>query len=142
MHPTFADWRDLLWTAGVLSGVVVVAVLFHRILLTAAASIARRTRNRLHEVLVRSVHQPMSWIFPLIALLMALPVMPLPPDIAGPVRHFFVLALMLCFAWLSFELMNLIEESLAERYRRKMEESLAARSIRTQVLVMRRIMAA
>src|ERR1041385_8694513 len=130
MHATFGDWRDLFWTAGVLVGVVLVAVLFHRLLLSAAASIARQTKNRLHQVLVRCVYKPMSWIFPLMAVLMALPVMPLPPEIGGPVRHLFVLALILCIAWMFFELMNLIEESLAERYRRKMEENLAARNIR------------
>jgi small-conductance mechanosensitive channel len=133
---TLLKSQDLLWATCSLAGAILIAMMLHSL---AFSLLARMAHSQMHRIVIQTLRAPARWIITFAALVLAVPIMPLPWTVLGPLKHTVVLALIACCAWLALELTNLLEASIAQRYRRKMEESLAARSVRTQILVIQRI---
>ncbi len=139
MEGLFENWRNLLWSAGVLSGAAVLGLIVQRICFSIARKIAARTGSAIEQSIVRHTYTPAKLIFPLAALLLALPGVPLRETLAEPVRHMVVLAIIAGTAWLVIRLANVLDDFLSHRYRLDVSDNLGARRIQTQLYVLKRI---
>jgi small-conductance mechanosensitive channel len=100
---------------------------------------ASRTRSVIDDSLVRRGEGPTRWIFPLLAVLLAFPLLPLRPQILKPLQHVLGLGLIGSVAWVIVLLVDVFADAIAARYETDVADNLAARRIRTQTLVLRRI---
>jgi small-conductance mechanosensitive channel len=79
-------------------------------------------------------------ILPLMAVISVLPTLSLPEDLEGKLRHMLGLTLVAGFAWLAIAMVAVAEEFVAARYSIEAPDNLTARRIRTQTVVLRRIL--
>jgi len=139
MHIVMMDWRRDLWTAGILAGAIAIALIVHFILFFILKRLASRKGDVVVKSLVRHSQGPSLWILPLLALLVALPTVPLPQRLSTILEHIVGLGLIASIAWLVILFSQIVSDILAARYRVDVPDNLTARRIQTQFQMIHRI---
>jgi len=137
------NWRTWLWAVGGLSGAVVLSLAVHRTLFVLARRLARKKNTVIDSSfissLIRHGEKPTRWIFPLLGILLVLPLLPIRPQILGPFEHGIGLCLIAAVAWALIVMTEILTDAISEKYAINVVDNLAARQIQTQAQVLRRI---
>jgi small-conductance mechanosensitive channel len=141
MLVTFAleHWKAWLWAGAGIAAAILVALLVHYLLFLVLKRLARKTSSIIDDSLTRHSERPTRWIFPLLAVLLALPLLPLRAKIVGHFQHALGLGLIASVAWVLVLLVDVFADSVAARHEIDVADNLSARRIRTQIQVLRRI---
>ncbi|MGH9728766.1 MAG: mechanosensitive ion channel family protein [Candidatus Acidiferrales bacterium] len=139
MHLQAVDWHGYLWAAGILAGAIVIALIVHFILFFVLKRLANRKGDVVIKSLVRHSIGPSLWILPLLAVLVALPTVPLPERLSAILEHVVGLGLIASIAWLVILFSQIVSDILGARYRMDVEDNLVARRIQTQFQVLHRV---
>jgi small-conductance mechanosensitive channel len=132
-------WQAWLWPAIILAGSAFVALIVHSILFALAKRVTKRTGGPIGNSLVRHAEGPTRWIFPLLAIILALPTLPVRDELVQIVRHVVGLGVIAAMAWVIILLADVFGDAVYARYRTDIADNLTARRIRTQITVLRRI---
>jgi small-conductance mechanosensitive channel len=132
-------WHQLLWSVGILAADIAAALVLRSIVLWFLGRLARRNEAFLGQWLLEHSKTPTLWIFPLIAVLAILPVLPLPPALRLALEHLTGLGLIAATARLAILLVQISSDFLSARYRTDVADNLVARRIQTQFHMLRRI---
>ena len=133
------NWRRWLWAFGAIAGAVALSLLVHYLLFLLAKRFARKTSTVIDDSLIRHGEGPTRWIFPLLAILLAVPVLPIRPQVLGPLQHVLGLGLIASLAWAIILLADVFSDTISARHAINVADNLEARRIRTQTQVLRRI---
>ncbi|HEV2423822.1 MAG TPA: mechanosensitive ion channel domain-containing protein [Terriglobia bacterium] len=131
--------REWLWPAIIIAGSIVLALIVHWIVFAVGKRVARRKAHVIVTSLVIHAEGPARWIFPLLALILALPTLPVRSSLVEIVRHLVGLGIIAAVAWLIIFLAEVLSDAIYARYRTDIADNLAARRVRTQIAVLRRI---
>lgn len=140
MAEYFPNWQNWAWSLGVIAVAAIAGLIAHYIFYLAAERLSGRTKNQVDQSVVRYSRRPARLIFPVLAIFIVSPGLPLELGILSFVRHALALILIASIAWLFISLLNVLEDALQNRYRMDVADNLEARRIKTQVQVLRRIM--
>ncbi len=132
-------WQEWLLSGAILAGVIGLAYVAHRVVFSLAQRMALRTDSVIDDSLVRHGRRPAKWIFPLLAIVLTLPALPLRTNILQPLQHAIGLCLIVSIAWVIALLADVLTDVAYARYRIDVSDNLTARRIRTQIQVLRRI---
>jgi small-conductance mechanosensitive channel len=132
-------WEGWIWAAVILGGSILLALAVHAILFGLAKRQARRAGKVIEHSLVHNAEGPTRWIFPLLAIVLAMPALPVRPELMHGLRHAVGLGLIASVAWVIIFLTEVLGNSLYARYSVDIADNLTARRIRTQIAVIRRI---
>ncbi|HYZ85073.1 MAG TPA: mechanosensitive ion channel domain-containing protein, partial [Bryobacteraceae bacterium] len=132
------DWETWMWTVAVTLIAGAAGLIAHRVVFSAARRFAARTPTAADQYLVEYACAPARLLFPIGAIFLATPAMPLPPDMLRNYRHLLGIILIGGSAWLLIALLHSLDEILAAKYKVDVADNLRARRIQTQVQVMRR----
>jgi small-conductance mechanosensitive channel len=139
MANLFNNWQAWLAPLGVLIGSVIIALIAHKILFAAGQRVAKRTNNVINTSLVHRAEGPTRWIFPLLAIIIALPALPVRWDWVQALRRLVGLGVIASVAWSLILLTEVLGDTVFARHRVDISDNLAARRIRTQIAVLQRI---
>ncbi len=139
MRFLLANWESLIWSVGILGGAILLAFVARFILFAAVRRLARRAPTLLKDSLIRHSERLARWIFPLFAVVAALPVAPLPAAIRDPLQHVVALALIASLAWLVILVSEVLFDVATARYRTDVADNLLARKVQTQLRVLHRV---
>jgi small-conductance mechanosensitive channel len=132
-------WQTWLGSAVLFVGALAVAIIAHRIIFAMARRISRRSPTSLFASVVRYAENPARFIFLLAVTAAVLPGLPVPPPLDHAAEHIAGLGLIACVGWLLIALVEVFDELVAIRHSIDVRDNLAARRIRTQVQMLRRI---
>jgi small-conductance mechanosensitive channel len=133
------DWRNALWSAGLMAVAVLLALAAHRFIFAVGKRIASRKGGAFYALLARHEEAPARLLLPVLALLGIIPWLHLPSPVLSRLSHAVGLALIACFAWLAVALLDVLQDYISHRHALELSDNLAARRIRTQVQVLRQI---
>ena len=128
-----------LWPAVIMAGSVLLALAIHWILFRLGKRLAKQEARVIIGSLVAHAEGPTRWIFPLLALILALPALPVRSSLVELVRHIVGLGIIAAVAWLIIFLAEVFSDAVYARYRIDIADNLTARRVRTQITVLRRI---
>lgn len=132
-------WKGWVWAGAAIGGAIVLALIFHWLIMAAGSKFARRTSSVFDDSVVRHGKNPAKLLFPLLALLFVLPVLHLPARGVEALRHLLVLGVIGASAWLLIAMLDVVEDMAAAKFRVDVQDNLRARRVQTQVQVVRRI---
>jgi len=135
-------WRyehEWLWPAVIMAGSILLALAIHWILFRLGKRLARQKDRVILGSLVAHAKGPTRWIFPLLALILALPALPVRSSLVQLVRHIVGLGIIAAVAWLIIFLAEIFSDAIYARYRTDTTDNLTSRRVRTQIAVLRRI---
>jgi small-conductance mechanosensitive channel len=127
------------WALGILVAAPALALIAHALLVKVALRLSRLTETSFDESIVRHARGPMRAIFPLAAILFVLPGLGWTPAALEIARHALGVVLIACAAWLLIAMLSVVDDLVAERFPMNVADNLRARSVLTQIRVLRRI---
>jgi small-conductance mechanosensitive channel len=133
------NWQHLLWSLGILTAGVLVALLGRFIGFALLQRLTRRRGTVLGHSLVKHGRRPSLWILPLIGTLLILPELQLPEDLKTALEHIVGIGLIAALAWLAILLIEVTSDVLSSRYRIDVADNLVARRIQTQFQMLHRV---
>jgi len=132
-------WQGWLWPLIVLAGSAVGALVLHKIIFAAVRRLAQSTGSVVNQSLVRHSEGPTQWIFPLLAIMLALPTLPVRSESIDPLRRVVGLGVIAAIAWSVILLTNVLGDVIYAKHSLDETDNLTARRIRTQISVLQRI---
>jgi small-conductance mechanosensitive channel len=139
MASLWEKWAVWVWPAVILLGSIILALIVHRLAFVVVKGLTKRTSGIIETSLARHTERPTRWILPLLAVVLGLPALPVRSDLVDVLRHVVGLGLIATIAWVFILLSEVLSDTLYARYRMEVSDNLAARRIRTQTMVLRRI---
>jgi len=133
------NWQAWLWPAIILVTSILLALIVHSALFAIAKRLAKRTDGAIANSLLLRAKTPTRWIFPLLAIVLALPAFPVRSELVEMLRHAVGIGVIAAIAWVIILLAEVFGDSIYARYRTDIADNLTARGIRTQIAVLRRI---
>jgi small-conductance mechanosensitive channel len=133
------NWQAWLWPAIILLGSVVFAFIIHSVVFALAKRLAKKTSGPIVNSLLRHAEGPTRWIFPLLAIMLALPALPVRDELVRILRHVVGLGVIASIAWVIILLAEVFGDASYAKYRTDIADNLTARRVRTQISVLRRI---
>ena len=139
MQYIWGDTHTWLISGAILVGAIVLALVVHFILFFLAERLLRRKQEATPSLFARRVKKSTRLIFPLLALVLAIPLAPLPADLKSMLQHALGLGVIASIGWAIIILTELAGNIIFARYSMDAPDNLAARRIRTQTQVLQRI---
>lgn len=139
MHLYWSDAHPWLFSGMVLGSAVFLALLVHEGVFALRKKKALKKEEGLSGILVRNLKAPTRIIFPLLAVVMLLQVVPFPEDWRGPLEHAIELGVIASIGWGFIALARVVTELLDAKHWGDAIEDLASRRVHTQVQVIERI---
>jgi small-conductance mechanosensitive channel len=137
----WGDTRAWLISAAVLAGAIALALVVHFALFFVVERLLRRKGTNTESLFAKRVKKSTRLIFPLLALVLAVPLAPLPADFKSMLQHALGLGVIASIGWAIVILTELAGTIIFARYSMDAPDNLSARRIRTQTQVLQRIIA-
>jgi small-conductance mechanosensitive channel len=128
-----------LWPVSVVTGTIVLALVAHYVVFLIGKRIASRAGGVISNSLVRHAEGPTRWIFPLVGMVLTLPLLPVRWELVQGLRQVTGLGVIGSIAWATMLLAEVLGDVTFAKYRIDISDNLTARRIRTQIAVLRRI---
>ncbi len=132
-------WSNWLWSLAEVAGAAILGLIVHSVAFSLFARVARRTGSKIDDSLVKNSRGPVRVILLVLAILLVLPLAPLPLFVVDPLRHGVGITLIAAVAWLAIAMISVVEDFLTFRHAVDIADNLSARRLRTQVEVLRQI---
>ncbi len=117
----------------------IAALAIHAVAFSLADRAARRTASTLDESLIEHTRQPARLLAPLLALFIVLPVVAIDAELGGALRHLVGLGIITCIAWMVVSVSWIMDDLVLARYRAEGAAGLHARTVETQIAILRRL---
>ena len=141
MAIVIADWQTWVWAAVTAASAIFAGLIAHLILYWFVQRITLRSgKHALGKSLIEHTAAPMRLVLPLLALHLASDGIRLPVGILEAIRHLLSLALIGALCWLTLALIKVLSDLVAVRYVISTQDNYRARSIRTQMVLLERIL--
>jgi len=141
MHDFGGETRTLLISGVILAGAVALALVVHFVVFIVTERILRREGKSTESLFIKRAKKSTRLIFPLLALVLAIPLAPLPEALKGILQHALGLSVIALVGWAIVILTELAGNIVFARYSIDSPDNLSARRIRTQTQVLQRIIA-
>jgi small-conductance mechanosensitive channel len=141
MHDFSGDTGTWLISGAILAGAIALALVVHFVLFFAAERLLKREGKSTESLFAKRAKKSTRVIFPLLALVVAMPLAPLPSDLRNILQHALGLGVIASVGWGIVILTELAGNIVFARYSVDSPDNLNARRIRTQTQVLQRIAA-
>lgn len=139
MQDLWGDTPTWLISAAILAGAIALALIAHFILFLLAEKLAQRNQQGTEFSFAKRAKNPARLIFPLVALFLTIPLAPIPGNLKSMLQHALGLGVIASAGWAIVILAKLAGDIVFARYTLDSPDNLTARRIRTQTLLLQRV---
>ena len=139
MQYLWGDTRTLLISGAILAGAITLALAVHFVLFLATERLLKREGKSTESLFAKRAKKSTRVIFPLLALVLAIPLAPLPGDLKNALQHALGLGVIASVGWAIVILTELAGNIVFARYSMDSPDNLSARRVRTQTQVLQKI---
>lgn len=139
MQYLWGDTRTMLISGAILAGAIALALVAHFALFFVAERFLQRNGKFTESLLAKRAKKSTRIIFPLLAVVLATPLAPLPADLKSILQHALGLGVIASVGWAIVILTELAGNIVFARYTMDSPDNLSARRVRTQTQVLQRI---
>lgn len=135
----WGDTRSWIIAGAIAGGAIVLSLIAHRIVFFLLGRVAKKRNSRFGQSFKQRAWKPALFVFPLAALMMALPAAPFPENFRLVLQRVLGLGVIAAIGWVIILVVELASDAIAFRYAIDVADNLSARRIRTQTAVLNRI---
>ncbi|MGB9067482.1 MAG: mechanosensitive ion channel domain-containing protein [Candidatus Acidiferrales bacterium] len=139
MSGFWGDTRSWLIAGCIAGGAIILSLIAHRIVFFFLDRFSRKRQARFGQSFVQRAWKPALFVFPLMALVVALPAAPFPTNFRVLLQRVLGLGVIAAVGWAIILLVELLSDMIYYRYAIDVADNLSARRIRTQTAVLNRI---
>jgi len=134
------DWQQAIAVAWPLLVALLLGLVLRHVLLAIERGARQHADSHASARVLRVIVVPAALAVPLLFLAAAVHSTPLPSDVAGHVRHWLGIGVLLCVVWLAVRAVGALQARILREHPVDVEDNLAARRIQTQTRVIARVM--
>lgn len=139
MWEILGDGGQWIVSLAVLLAAAGVAVVVHYVLVRVLVVLAGRTVSQVDDLLIRHLRRPLRWVLIMAALHVAAEPVDIPAGLDSVARQVFSILLIAVIAWLLIRAAYVLGEIILLNYQMSTTDNLRARTVTTQINVLRRI---
>lgn len=132
-------WEDLAWSLVVLCAAWVLGRVGAVVLLRLMSRWSRRTTSALDDIVVERLRRPLTFLVPILAVRLAVPLTSAPASVASPVQHVLLVAALVGAAWIVHATIRIVESAIETRLDLGANDNLRARQVVTSTRGLRNI---
>jgi small-conductance mechanosensitive channel len=119
--------------------VALAALAAHAVVYSLAFRAARRTASTVDESLLQHTRHPARLLVPLLALFIVVPLVAIDAGLGRTLRHLIGLGIIGCVSWTVVSVSWVVDDIVLARYRAGEADDLHARTVETQIAILRRL---
>jgi len=139
MQAYWSDPRTMLISGAILAGAIGLALVVHFVLFFVVERILQRKGASAETIVTKRAKKSARIILPLLALVLTIPLVPIPATLKGILQHVLGLGVIASVGWGIVVVTELAGNLVSARYSIDSTDNLSARRIRTQTQVLQRI---
>jgi small-conductance mechanosensitive channel len=139
MQDLLGDTRAWVISVAILAGAIALALAAHFILFSLVERLTSRKDQVITHSFAKRANKPARVILPLLALVLVIPLAPLPGQLKNILQHALGLGVIAAIGWTIVTLAELAGDIIFSRYTIEAPDNLTARRIRTQTQVLQRV---
>jgi small-conductance mechanosensitive channel len=133
------EMESLAWPVSVVGISIILGLIGHFLVFKALQRLSKGTETILDDLLVKHCRGPSRLIFPLFTYHFLLPFIKAPAGLSTFLTNVFSALLVISVAWLLVKLTSVLEDFIIHQYRVDVTDNLRARTIHTQIRVLRKV---
>ncbi|TGE29219.1 mechanosensitive ion channel family protein [Hymenobacter metallicola] len=134
-----AHFPDIFASLGILLGGLLFGLVVKYIVFSVLRAFGRRENSALARSVDKHLSQASALFFPVLAVSLLLPLVPLPPKPFEVLRRFVEVFLVLSFAWGLIKTVDVIQDLVQRRYRLESGDNLRVRKLFTQLQFIKKV---
>ncbi|MFZ7110327.1 MAG: mechanosensitive ion channel family protein [Desulfatiglandales bacterium] len=131
--------KEMIKPLAVLGGGILLGLTVYAALSRLSGRLARLRDDSSESIFIRRCRGPARLILPLLSVWFVFPFFEAPDPVLQFLRHILVLLLIFSLAWLMIRLLGVAEHLLIQRFTMDVADNLRARSVQTQIRIMKKI---
>jgi Mechanosensitive ion channel len=139
MSGIWGDSRSWVIAGCIAGGAILLSLVAHRLVFFLLDRFSKKRNARFGQSFVERAWKPGLFVFPLMALVMALPAAPFPTNFRVVLQRVLGLGVIAAIGWAIILLVEMLTDVIYYRYAIDVANNLSARRIRTQASVLNRI---
>ncbi|UOQ50891.1 mechanosensitive ion channel family protein [Hymenobacter cellulosivorans] len=124
---------------GILLGGLLIGLVLKYAVFSVLRAFGRREDTTLARSVAKHLNQASTWFFPVLAISLVLPLVPLPPKPFEVLRRLVEVALVLTFAWGLIKTVDVLQDLVQQRYRLEGADNLRVRKLFTQLQFVKKL---
>ncbi|WP_216689141.1 mechanosensitive ion channel family protein [Hymenobacter siberiensis] len=137
--PIFSNFPDILTTLAVLLGGLAAGLVARLMVFALLRAYNRREDSALARSVSSNLSSVSSWFFPVLAISLLLPLVPLPPKPFEVLRRVVEFTLILSFAWGLIRTLDVVQDLVQQYYQLSGSDNLRVRKLFTQLQFIKKI---
>jgi small-conductance mechanosensitive channel len=135
-----SHWGSFIYAAGLLLGAAAVGLLLYAIVFRVARRLTEKTDTEMDALLVRHAGGPARLLLPLLTVRFFMPLIKVPQEALDFVNRALAVLMIIGIAWLLIRILHVIQNVILNRYATDVTDNLRARTIHTQIRMLRKIL--
>jgi small-conductance mechanosensitive channel len=135
----FSNWGSFVYPAALLLGAVVIGLVLCVVIFAVGRRVSEKTETTLDDLVIEHAHGPARLLLPLLTLRFFVPLVEMPDQAKEFVHQVLAVLMIIAVAWLLIRVIRVIQDVILSRYATDVSDNLRARSIQTQIRILRKI---
>jgi small-conductance mechanosensitive channel len=127
------EWQEAAWVLGIAAAALILGRVVAAVSLRAVATWAKRTETTIDDAVAVHLPRPIRWLFPLVALEIAMPLLGLSKPTEDAMQHALLVLIIAGSGWLLVKLVRVGEHVMSHQFELTADDDLHARAVQTQV---------
>jgi small-conductance mechanosensitive channel len=134
-----SHWGSFVYTAALLVGSAVLGLLICSIVFRTARRLSARTKTNLDDLVLKHSLGPARLLIPILTIRFFIPLIGMPHGALDFVHHLLAVLMIVALAWLLIRVVHVIQDVVLSQYATDVADNLRARSVQTQIQILRKI---
>ena len=135
-----SQWGSFVYSASFLLGAAAAGLVLCSIVFRAARRLSEKTDTKLDALIIRHARGPARLLIPLITIRFFMPLIKMPREAQDFVDRALAAFMIVAIAWLLIRILHVIQDVILDRYATDVTDNLRARTIHTQIRMLRKIL--
>ena len=135
-----SQWGGFMYSAGLLLGAAAVGLLLYTIVFKAAGRLSEKTETELDSLIIKHARGPARLLIPLLTVRFFMPLIKMPEEALDFVNRALAVLMIVAIAWLLIRILHVMQDVILNRYATDVTDNLRARTIHTQIRMLRKIL--
>jgi small-conductance mechanosensitive channel len=135
-----SQWGSFIYTTSLLLGAAALGLLLFSVVFRAARRLSEKTETELDALIIRHARGPARLLIPLLTIRFFMPLIKMSQEAQEFADRALAVFMIIAIAWLLIRILHVIQDVILNRYATDVTDNLRARTIHTQIRMLRKIL--
>jgi small-conductance mechanosensitive channel len=135
----FSSWGSFFYPAALLAGSAIIGLVICSVIFRVGRRVSEKTETRLDDLVIAHGRGPVRLLLPLLTIRFFMPLVEMPAEALDFIHYVLAVLMIVALAWLLIRVIHVIQDVILSQYATDVTDNLRARSVQTQIRILRKI---